>query len=634
MSQAMSSSNGRAETISTLRAKGCPASASKADLDDGAYPNSESDGEVEAHSLSKEGQPLLSHRDEAAQPADGSIDLSSSGSSGPSIPNGKRRTPLKWSEVIWVTLTTLLISILGYTSQLFIMLPYYHKTPSFTLPTLLSVLIPFNLGLGLIFYNYYLCVTTDPGGVSSGWEPDWSALDPSSSAIMELKQHIYRPRYCKTCSAYKPPRSHHCKTCNRCVLRMDHHCPWLANCVGFHNYASFLRFLFAVDVTCTFHLAMISGRVGDWWNSYGYWREPGTSEVVWLVINYALCIPVWVLVGCFSAYHFYCAAVNQTTIESWEKERVATMVRRGRVRKIKYPYDLGVWRNVREVLGSSPLMWCLPGRGGVGEGLEYDVANGLGKYRSISVRSIKSRRWKIQTALQDGGMEMMEEEDEESYVDAELEASVMHRLSSSRCHNQPKIRSLTRPPSFFAPTDPGAQYRWPPKDPTKTTYAPELFSAPPGASSSSPFTYGSGFNPNLRPSNAGLRYRGAAYAHEEREEQSANEEGEGDEESDSDDDVVAYPTGPRMMAEPDADQLAALDGFDADYYGVDAHDRPYAYGNGFHDNEDAFQYGVVEEEEEDDEEDDEEDAKVGGARVLVRRGSEGYEVRPRGGWTV
>ncbi|EST07600.2 Zinc finger, DHHC-type, palmitoyltransferase [Kalmanozyma brasiliensis GHG001] len=555
----MSSSNGRAETISTLRAKGCPASASKADLDDGAYPNSESDGEVEAHSLSKEGQPLLSHRDEAAQPADGSIDLSSSGSSGPSIPNGKRRTPLKWSEVIWVTLTTLLISILGYTSQLFIMLPYYHKTPSFTLPTLLSVLIPFNLGLGLIFYNYYLCVTTDPGGVSSGWEPDWSALDPSSSAIMELKQHIYRPRYCKTCSAYKPPRSHHCKTCNRCVLRMDHHCPWLANCVGFHNYASFLRFLFAVDVTCTFHLAMISGRVGDWWNSYGYWREPGTSEVVWLVINYALCIPVWVLVGCFSAYHFYCAAVNQTTIESWEKERVATMVRRGRVRKIKYPYDLGVWRNVREVLGSSPLMWCLPGRGGVGEGLEYDVANGL---------------------------------------------------------------------------DPGAQYRWPPKDPTKTTYAPELFSAPPGASSSSPFTYGSGFNPNLRPSNAGLRYRGAAYAHEEREEQSANEEGEGDEESDSDDDVVAYPTGPRMMAEPDADQLAALDGFDADYYGVDAHDRPYAYGNGFHDNEDAFQYGVVEEEEEDDEEDDEEDAKVGGARVLVRRGSEGYEVRPRGGWTV
>jgi palmitoyltransferase len=36
----------------------------------------------------------------------------------------------------------------------------------------------------------------------------------------------------------------------------------------------------------------------------------------------------------FSIYHFYCAMCNSTTIEGWEKDRVATMVRRGRVREV------------------------------------------------------------------------------------------------------------------------------------------------------------------------------------------------------------------------------------------------------------------------------------------------------------
>lgn len=63
------------------------------------------------------------------------------------------------------------------------------------------------------------------------------------------------------------------------------------------------------------------------------------------------------------------------------------------------------------------------------------------------------------------------------------------------------------------------------------------------------------------------------------------------------------------MAEPDADQLAALDGYD-DHMQEAPHDyQEYEY-------------------------DDDEEQYDPQPRVMVRRGSEGYEVRPRAAWTV
>ena len=35
---------------------------------------------------------------------------------------------------------------------------------------------------------------------------------------------VARPRYCRKCAAWKPPRAHHDSMSGRCVLRMDHYC--------------------------------------------------------------------------------------------------------------------------------------------------------------------------------------------------------------------------------------------------------------------------------------------------------------------------------------------------------------------------------------------------------------------------
>lgn len=63
----------------------------------------------------------------------------------------------------------------------------------------------------------------------------------------------------------------------------------------------------------------------------------------------------------------WCLAVNTTTIEGWEIERHAALVRRARylggyldgpdgvrVRIVKqeFPYDIGIWQNIKQGMGT------------------------------------------------------------------------------------------------------------------------------------------------------------------------------------------------------------------------------------------------------------------------------------------
>ncbi|KXN74071.1 zf-DHHC-domain-containing protein [Conidiobolus coronatus NRRL 28638] len=220
-----------------------------------------------------------------------------------------------------------------------------------------------------ILLNYTLSVFIKPGEVPKGYKPD------ENSKVIEVKKTSIKPRFCRTCKCYKPLRTHHCSVCNKCVLKMDHHCPWLNNCVGHQNHPYFLRFLFFVNVTCIWSLIMSCTQVQRYFdNNYYYSRmnEISRLEVIIIVLNLIANVPTVILVGLLSIFQFYGLFENTTTIEGLEKDKVVEFVRKGYVDELRYPYDVGLFKNAQSVLGKNPLTWLLPLKA-IGDGLTFPV---------------------------------------------------------------------------------------------------------------------------------------------------------------------------------------------------------------------------------------------------------------------
>lgn len=91
-----------------------------------------------------------------------------------------------------------------------------------------------------------------------------------------------------------------------------------------------------------------------------------------MVFNFAACVPVWICVGMFSIYHIWLVSSNTTTIERWEKDKVSTLVRRGKITAIRFPYNIGFLGNMRSVLGPRWYLWLWP-QPMQGSGLSYAV---------------------------------------------------------------------------------------------------------------------------------------------------------------------------------------------------------------------------------------------------------------------
>ena len=135
-----------------------------------------------------------------------------------------------------------------------------------------------------------------------------------------------KPRYCKKCRTVKPDRTHHCSTCGRCVLKMDHHCPWLATCVGLRNYKPFLLFLTYASLFCWLCFGV---------SAYWVWAailDDAQMRESMLVVNTILLAVLGGIIGLvlsgFTGWHIYLAVTGQTTIESLEKTRYLSPLRK------------------------------------------------------------------------------------------------------------------------------------------------------------------------------------------------------------------------------------------------------------------------------------------------------------------
>src|SRR5271154_560188 len=172
------------------------------------------------------------------------------------------------------------------------------------------------------------------------------------------------------------PRTHHCSICGRCVLKMDHHCPWTLNCIGAHNHAHFLRFLFYTILADFTVVSFLARRI------YSVYRishlssihGPKATEFVFLIlISFSSAVSLF-LISILFGYQVWSVIENTTTIEALEKQRVETWCEKHKVQEPEFPYDVDISTNLFAVFGSSsPFLWLWPWNSTTHDGLDFEV---------------------------------------------------------------------------------------------------------------------------------------------------------------------------------------------------------------------------------------------------------------------
>jgi hypothetical protein len=199
---------------------------------------------------------------------------------------------------------------------------------------------------------------------------------------------------------------------------MDHHCefdsslvfyillmvtflscfsgPWVNTCVGQNNLGHFYRFLVATSFGVIYCVVLIAMRL------YGlyqlgqalerYYRTPWphtdgqtdlaqyvtpqttTGELVAMILNTILCFALLFTVFILCLFQTYYVGTNVTTIETYEKDRIDRLVDKGKLsaEKAKFPYDIGWFRNYKQVLGPKWWIWWWP-QAPEGDGISFEV---------------------------------------------------------------------------------------------------------------------------------------------------------------------------------------------------------------------------------------------------------------------
>lgn len=146
---------------------------------------------------------------------------------------------------------------------------------------------------------------------------------------------------------------------------MDHHCPWTNNCVGYRNLPHFIRFLFYCSVTCAYLFAHLLKRAWAVWEvrAEPSYHGPHTLAEM-LLLTALLFVDLLVTFSLVVLYirTLWSSAEGYTTIETWEQDRHDVLVRRKRVKRQQFPYDIGFWDNLCSAHGETGniLAWYWP----------------------------------------------------------------------------------------------------------------------------------------------------------------------------------------------------------------------------------------------------------------------------------
>ncbi|KAF2456870.1 Palmitoyltransferase [Lineolata rhizophorae] len=290
-----------------------------------------------------------------------------------------------WPSKFAVPAVLSLISFLSFSSQYLIL--QLDPGPLDYRQTLI-----FNSLIACLLISYARACVTDPGRIPEDWLDQFVSNGESKSDESRQRASKLRRRWCSKCNIYKPPRAHHCKSCQRCILKMDHHCPWTVNCVSHVTFPHFIRFVFFAVAAMAYLEKFLYDRAAVIWENRHLpsYLGPTVFQLVHFFLLVAANSLTLFVLAILLVRTLWCLAVNTTTIEEWEIERHETLLRRARylggylngpdgqrVRIVKqeFPYDIGIWKNLKQGMGTWNFLawlWPLSASPSVESGLEFE----------------------------------------------------------------------------------------------------------------------------------------------------------------------------------------------------------------------------------------------------------------------
>lgn len=246
------------------------------------------------------------------------------------------------------------------------------------------VLYHIMLGLALIMYLRVQSIedfsTKDvfpPIRIESQTNLELENINPFFASEINAKK-TQNLKICDICATFKPPRSHHCSVYNRGYLKYDHHCDIFGSCIFFQKYKFFFQFLIYNLILTLFIIAVYINEISQ--NPYrklfliNYIINIGLLTVMLVYNIITLGLHTFLILNNETTVEFYAInryLVGDNTFNKIFQEGPITTRVSSRSRKVLNPYNLGWYKNWKEVFGENIFDWFLPTYSTQGDGINY-----------------------------------------------------------------------------------------------------------------------------------------------------------------------------------------------------------------------------------------------------------------------